>query len=267
MSISSQPRLLTQNDVEQSFNLLNDVATEMHEQGHDTYIHSRTRKQLNEILTNKKNKIAGIFTLDKNGQELRLVSQMGYFGVNNNSKRDLTDGTLPNFLANNIPNEEISFIGSLCVAKDFRGQGLSQKMDSFLENKSQRRFSVVMVDTTNYKSFGHFLDTGFYLTQQTFDPEDNGKILYFVKDLQTTFLDIEPHIEISIKSPSYLKDMAYLLDTGNIGCGFNKETKSIAFTKRSDITEHFGTTPIIDARPKINTPNIINPIRLEPRYA
>lgn len=236
-------RMLGLRDLDKSHALLNEVAQEMEEQN-KKYLHKKTLSEVRNMLLNNSHKMAGVFSINDNGREDQLVAEIGYFGVDANSPRDNTDTVLPNFRADNVSNEDINFIGSVCAKKEFRGLGLLKEVDKFLEERSERGFSVCMVDTKNYRSFGHFLDAGFFLTQKTVDPDDGGNIFYFIKDLKRNDfrreLLINASASIPVESSFYDQFLNSSLRDGLVGTKFNKEQKRIDFVRADEVLNHFG---------------------------
>lgn len=228
-------------DVDTSFALLTQVAEEMKAEGHENYILPKSKEKISGIIADEQNLMAGVFLLDKNGQEGPLVAEMGYFGVDSNAPRDDTDGEIPHFAAENVPNEDVSLIGSVCVSKEFRGLGFFKKMDAFLAKQVKARYFVSMTVPDNYKSFGHFLEAGFFLTQMAIDPLDNAEVFYFAKDSQHDMSDPQKAIiKVPIGARLYKQRLDALLEDGFVGCGFEKQTKSILFRKGTDVLSHFG---------------------------
>ncbi|MCT4575298.1 MAG: hypothetical protein OIF36_00955 [Alphaproteobacteria bacterium] len=247
-------RMLDVRDLAKSHALLNEVAQEMANQD-KKYLHKKTLSEVRNMLLNDSHKMAGVFSLGDNGQEDTLVAEIGYFGVDANSPRDNTDAVLPNFKADNVANNDINFIGSVCTKKEFRGLGLLKDLDKFLEERSERGFSVCMVDTKNYRSFGHFLDAGFFLTQKTVDPDDGGNIFYFIKDLKRNDfrreLLINTSASIPVESSFYDQFLNSSLRDGLVGAKFNKEQKRIDFIRADEVLNHFGCNN------KTNRPSLI----------
>ncbi|MCV6599038.1 MAG: GNAT family N-acetyltransferase [Alphaproteobacteria bacterium] len=237
-------RELTLRDVEKSHNLLNLVAEEMKGKGKEEYIISKSKDKIAAIIDDDNNKMVGIFLLDEKRKEKQLVAEMGYFGVPEDSVRDESGDFLPNFNADAISNSELDYIGSVCVHPEFRGMGLFKDMDSFLEEGSKRRYSVATVEITNYKSFGHFLDAGFLLTQTTVDPFDNANIFYLVKDKEERFnfsINKKNMIPVKVDESLYCEKIAKIKkDEEIIGSIFDKKTKTMWFSKSPELIEKLG---------------------------
>lgn len=234
-------RELTLRDVEASHGLLNLVAEEMKAKGKEEYIISKSEDKIAAIIDDDNNKMAGIFLLDEKRREKQLVAEMGYFGVPNDSARDESGDFLPNFEADAISNSELDYIGSVCVHPEFRGMGLFKDMDSFLEENSKRRYSVATVEITNYKSFGHFLDAGFLLTQTTVDPFDDANIFYLVKDKESRFnfsINKKNMIPVKVNDSLYSEKIAKIKKEPEImGSVFDKKTKTIWFSKSPEMLD------------------------------
>jgi len=247
-------RLLNEGDVISSSDLINRVSKEMHSKRKDTYLHNKTPKEIKEYISNADNKMVGIFVLNENDEEEKLVAEMGYLVIDKYSSRDEDGDYLPNFNANAVVNEDIYYVGSVCVDSEFRGNHFFEIMLHFLEDEtreSEKTHAVAMVDISNYYSMGVLLDNRYFLAQKTKDPDDKGDIVYLVKNLKKELKTYATSdIELTINEDSYERNLELLTSNGYVGCRFNRENKSIEFVYEISIRKDLGYTDEI--RPVIN---------------
>jgi len=257
-------RLLKEEDFMSASDLIGMVAEEMHSNGKDTYLHNKTPDKIKESILDADNKMVGIFLLGESGDEEKLVAEMGYFGVDKNSPRNENGDYLPNFNANAVANEDIYYVGSVCVDKNFRGNRFFERMLHFLEERNEEDLlngigktnSVAMVDINNRQSLATLLEKGYMLVQKTIDPSDKGKIFYLIKDVskdkETPF---EGHdIKINMNDKNYEGKSKVLLENGFVGAGFNRENKSIVFKFGNNVLIGFGCDTHIEDEFQTSTP-------------
>jgi len=228
-------RLLTVKDVKSSYRLLSDVFNEMDSDGHKDYI---LLKEENEVKANIiNNKVAGFFFYDSQTRQEKLVAEMSYKSIPLEEREDF----IPNFKVSDSIVEDMDYIGSVCVDKNFRGLGLAKELNEFLEKESNKQYSVATVALTNYKSFGCFLGQGFKLIGNTIDPFDEANILILVKDKERDFYFQPPENEnegiwVSVDDDNYAEIMKEISDKKElVGYKFDKEKRAILFVQKNGL--------------------------------
>jgi len=238
-------RLLTKKDINSSYGLLKQVAKEMQQKGFEKFIIHKPKEKIEEIFTNPMDKMAGVFLLDENKNEIQLVAEMGYFSVADDVTRNETCKVLSSFHANAIKNNEIYIIGSVCVDPKFRGNGFFKILNNFLETfvkkENRVKYSVAAVEITNFNSLKAFLKDGFISSQIVLDSFDKTKfwLLKKLDDNIKKFSEDEV-FSLYIKDKDYKSKLTNIFAKEYIVFDFNNNSEELQFIKSSEIKEIIG---------------------------
>jgi N-acetylglutamate synthase-like GNAT family acetyltransferase len=165
---------LSEEHTEASYNLLNKMIGFLKDSNQQGFLLPKSKENIAYNIKN--NIVLGVFhngVLIAEGTIKKLKSD--------DSKGSSSDSDIPNMCINNVKNEDICLVGSLCVSPEFQGLGLGKLVRTELLELNQDKVIVSQIAINNKKSVGNCLGTGAYLMQQTFDPFDNENVYYLIK--------------------------------------------------------------------------------------
>jgi len=175
--------------------------------------------------------MVGIFDKDS------LIAQSMFDFPQKGQPRDMEE------FASEINNDDLVIFKATLVDKDYRGQGLMQKLLTYREQKALeagKKIAISQIAVDNPSSWINALKSGMSIRKVDKDPYDNAKVLYMQKELgihhffnheNSKSFEMPIGNNIQQKIPTLFNKMHYLAKNGYWGISFNKNNNSILWQK------------------------------------
>ena len=213
-------RELNEDDIEQSLTL-QDIILEDLGPNQQTFIVPKTREAFLTLRDGIHGITLGAFVQDPETGQYQLIGQQILQLHTTPHHQTLQEGKIQF-------NGKTAEIGGLFVHKDFRGNGLSEKMQMILEDKAKEKGIPLLTAETHIENFFSqriFFNRNFFSGNATFDPEDQAPVCYFFNPLDQQKIAFHPDDQLEL--PLYqvsIPNIQDLMKRGYYGTKYNQHT-------------------------------------------
>lgn len=173
----------------------------------------------------------------------RLISQSILSLPGEHDTRELSE------YAAEYKNSELAVFKAVLVDPEYRGRGLMKKMLGIREMVAAqhgRKIAITQIAADNPASWVNAIQYGMQITKVGYDPEDNARVIYLQKNLETQPHQLRPQTKgyfLSLGSdvhknvPALFNKMMKLSADGMIGTEWDKQSNSIIWYPADTVRE------------------------------